>query len=60
MYIQLKCCGVNNVYDWRENGTDFGFRNGANKPLGCCMMGRNTEFNSTQQTVKLHDMEMWL
>jgi len=47
---ELKCCGVNNVYDWRQNGTDFGFRNGATKPLGCCMIGRNTEFNSAQQT----------
>jgi len=45
---ELKCCGVNNVYDWR-NGS-FGFTGGMNKPVGCCQVGReNLDLTEDQQ-----------
>jgi len=43
---ELKCCGVNNVSDWKT-GT-FGFTGNFNKPLGCCMVGRQTENGLTE------------
>merc|ERR1712183_923048 len=37
---ELKCCGVNNVTDWKNN-TDFSPPKTLNKPEGCCRIGRN-------------------
>jgi len=37
---ELKCCGVNNVDDWRNSSEDFDFEVG-NKPAGCCKWMRD-------------------
>merc|ERR1711884_50684 len=41
----LHCCGVNNVTDWsvynRKGATNFNFKGGDTKPLGCCMLRRD-------------------
>jgi len=47
---ELKCCGVNNVSDWTQPSVDFGFPSGMNKPLGCCMVGRNGDLDDSQQS----------
>ena len=43
--MQLHCCGVNNVTDWsvynRKGATNFNFKGGYTKPLGCCMLRRD-------------------
>jgi len=44
---ELKCCGVNNVFDWR-NGS-FNFPSEMNKPVGCCQVGRENDLNEAQQ-----------
>jgi len=38
---ELKCCGVNNVDDWRSNSEDFNFPTTYNKPEGCCKWKRD-------------------
>merc|ERR1711936_502918 len=42
----LKCCGVNNVYDW--NGSSFNFPVGMNKPEGCCRRGSSGDLSEAQ------------
>ena len=32
----MKCCGVVNADDWRNNVTNPGWTDGKNKPEGCC------------------------
>ena len=32
----MKCCGVVNADDWRNNVTNPGWTEGKNKPEGCC------------------------
>jgi len=44
---ELKCCGVNNVYDWK-NGS-FSFPSEMNKPVGCCQVGRENDLTGDQQ-----------
>merc|ERR1719410_300840 len=34
--MEMKCCGVVNADDWRNNVTNPGWTDGKNKPEGCC------------------------
>ena len=34
--LQMKCCGVVNADDWRNNVTNPGWTDSKNKPEGCC------------------------
>jgi len=47
---ELKCCGIDNVYDWQQNGTDFGFTSGHTKPDGCCRVGRKGDLDQAAKT----------
>ena len=56
-FLQLKCCGVNNVTDWTQNPNkdQFHFTAPINKPEGCCKIGRNGEdLSPTEMTVEYH------
>jgi len=48
---EMKCCGVDNAWDW-SNGTDIIWDpSTANKPLGCCMVKQNgSETTAAEQT----------
>ena len=54
---ELRCCGVNNVNDW--NHDTFGFTGKFNKPLGCCMVGRQTDLTETEQKVSREQDLVW-
>ena len=47
--LQLMCCGVNNVTDWK--GPSFNFPKGMNKPDGCCQVGRSGDLSKEQKEV---------
>jgi len=48
---EMKCCGVDNAWDW-SNGTDIIWDpSTANKPLGCCMVKQNgSDTTQAEQT----------
>ena len=48
----MKCCGVDNAWDW-SNGTDIIWDpSTANKPLGCCLVKQNgSETTKEEQEV---------
>ena len=54
-FLQLKCCGVNDVTDWTKNADHFHFTDRNNKPEGCCKIGSNgEELDTTEQKVEYH------
>ena len=57
LFLQLKCCGVENVKDWRKNPKieKFHFKASINKPEGCCKIDRtDAELNAGEIEVEYH------
>ena len=43
-FSQMKCCGVNNGYDWKNSNPDFSAGGSEFKvPVGCCHWQKNAD-----------------
>ena len=49
--LELRCCGVNNVTDWKS-ATNPNWKGLINKPMGCCKYTVGQEVENTEEQIK--------